>query len=376
MELRENRDFFNILKGIAILAVVIGHVGPNVIPIFAKPENIYVPYVYSFHLALFFFVSGLLFNDEKYRDKPYLVFINRFKRCYLTFFIYCLIVELIFHAIPLRSYYGRKAAYDFSKFLHHALNFLTFRKLPPEANALWFVPPYILASSFFGFVVYVTNKIANYLGNFKMLKNKDYCKLFLIFLFSVLLSLIGYNKAIQKATFLYRAETSLFVLPLLALGYFFRYYIKNLDKVLNFFVFIVFLTLSIFICYFYIPQNYKFPRIDLKYLRYTYLLYYTLAFLGIYQAMYIAKILLKYDFFKIIKSFFSLTGENTFEIMAFHRSVFLGLGYLLILVFGKIKIESTFWYNISIIVFSILPCFLIAYIKHFLSNFMHKKNKN
>ena len=49
-----NKTYWNIVKGIGILCIVIGHTG---IPL--------LYYVYLFHLAIFFFVSGYLYKEEK-----------------------------------------------------------------------------------------------------------------------------------------------------------------------------------------------------------------------------------------------------------------------------------------------------------------------
>ena len=54
----------DILRSIAIILVVIGHAGG--IPGLERLEHRFV--IYSYHLALFFFVSGYLFRDMKWQD--------------------------------------------------------------------------------------------------------------------------------------------------------------------------------------------------------------------------------------------------------------------------------------------------------------------
>ena len=68
MEKKKNRLYWNIIKGIGILCIVIGH-----------SWKLLSGFVYLFHLAIFFFVGGYLYNDEKYSEDPYLYFANKLK---------------------------------------------------------------------------------------------------------------------------------------------------------------------------------------------------------------------------------------------------------------------------------------------------------
>ena len=54
------RDYWNILKGIGAFCVVLGHCAMPV-------QN----FVYLFHVPLFFFISGYMYNEQKYGDAPY-----------------------------------------------------------------------------------------------------------------------------------------------------------------------------------------------------------------------------------------------------------------------------------------------------------------
>ncbi|MEG0793268.1 MAG: acyltransferase family protein [Lachnospiraceae bacterium] len=75
-------NFIDISKGIGILLVILGHAG-----------NIYVEsFVGLFHMSLFIFISGFLWNDTKYASNPKLLFYNRFKTLYIPYLKY----ELLF----------------------------------------------------------------------------------------------------------------------------------------------------------------------------------------------------------------------------------------------------------------------------------------
>ena len=51
---RPDREYWNIMKGIGIICVVIGHS-------WMQMQN----FVYAFHMPLFFFISGYLYDEEK-----------------------------------------------------------------------------------------------------------------------------------------------------------------------------------------------------------------------------------------------------------------------------------------------------------------------
>ena len=53
----DDRKFWNIMKGIGIICVVVGHSGSWL-----------TPYVYMFHMVLFVFISGYLFNERYVGD--------------------------------------------------------------------------------------------------------------------------------------------------------------------------------------------------------------------------------------------------------------------------------------------------------------------
>lgn len=87
VEVIKRYAFVDILKGIAILFIVYGHIIPGIFPSFAK-------WITTFHIPLFFFVSGLLFNEIKYRNNFKTFLIGRGKGLVLPFLIFSLIVAI------------------------------------------------------------------------------------------------------------------------------------------------------------------------------------------------------------------------------------------------------------------------------------------
>ena len=66
------------LKGWAIILVVLGHAGIGEI----------VRVIYSFHMALFFFIAGYSYHFEKYARNPYALLSARLKTSLLPYFLY------------------------------------------------------------------------------------------------------------------------------------------------------------------------------------------------------------------------------------------------------------------------------------------------
>lgn len=90
--------FVDILKGIAILLIVYGHIIPGTVPFVTDWAS-------TFHIPLFFFVSGLLFNNIKYKDNLFRFFKNRAKGLVFPFFVFSIIVALGYYYV-IEDYYS------------------------------------------------------------------------------------------------------------------------------------------------------------------------------------------------------------------------------------------------------------------------------
>ena len=81
-------EWIDILKGIGIILVVVGHSNFS----FAKATTAMFiqKYIYSFHMPLFFFVSGYLFVKDKYSNfKRFLRVKTKTLMIPYFFFLYC-----------------------------------------------------------------------------------------------------------------------------------------------------------------------------------------------------------------------------------------------------------------------------------------------
>ncbi|OYP59578.1 acyltransferase family protein, partial [Prevotella sp. P3-122] len=59
MEIHKRLQYVDFLKGFAILCVVVGHIAA-----FNPKCDLLIDFVYSFHMPLFFFISGFLCHKK------------------------------------------------------------------------------------------------------------------------------------------------------------------------------------------------------------------------------------------------------------------------------------------------------------------------
>ena len=82
---RPDREYWNIMKGIGIICVVIGHS-------WMQMQN----FVYAFHMPLFFFISGYLYDEEKYGDQPFVYISRRIRSVWIKYMVWEA-VFILFH---------------------------------------------------------------------------------------------------------------------------------------------------------------------------------------------------------------------------------------------------------------------------------------
>ncbi len=123
----------DIFKAIGMLFVISGHVFVS--------DKVYSLYIHSFHIPLFFFVSGYLFHNAEI--KTYVL--KKLKRLIFPYFMYGIVILLL--CVLLFS------DFNYNKYIK---SFLFFNNFPdiPVAGALWF-----LTSLFFANIIfYLLNK--------------------------------------------------------------------------------------------------------------------------------------------------------------------------------------------------------------------------
>lgn len=99
-----------ILQAIGIILVVVGHKCIGTIPTMLN-----VFFIYSYHMALFVFISGYLFKDEHIKDvKGYIA--KKFKHLVIPYYIYNLIYGIIFTSLKKANIISYGLDFSFESF--------------------------------------------------------------------------------------------------------------------------------------------------------------------------------------------------------------------------------------------------------------------
>lgn len=294
----------NILKALAILIVVAGHLEFSLIPMFPP---------YSFQVILFFFIAGILFK-EKYSFLEF--FKRRLKSLLIPYFMYSILYIGItaFIAPIIGKFWGMPITLK-NEFL---MPFLTGHQLD-LISPLWFVPCL--------FITLIVYKLLSYI------KISNKIKLFIYFFFSLLaIKLQGFSENIY---FLWILRT-MYALFFVHLGFLFnknQWYTKyNLFsfKALN-------VVLVIQSLLWLTNQDYNaIDGIGLHFLlvwgKYNnWIIPILTSLTGIWISLFIVEIL--YDKIKNW-NFLNKVGQNTYHIMANHLLVFNIITYSLLALKG------------------------------------------
>lgn len=257
-------EYIDIAKGFGIILVIVGHC--------IKTGMFINNWIYSFHVPLFFFISGFCFNNIKYADNNYFV-IQRTK----TLLMPCIYFSIFIYIISF------------------SLNFYPPTDYPPDA--LWFVFILYLSECFY----FIINK---YFGN-------KIIKLSILFLMLLIGLILNINKiilpfclcSIFPAVFYY------------GIGNIFKdtfhYYIK---KQLNIYVTLFLFLPSVCLCFFERTMNLK-----ENYIPSPEILFIIISFISIFAFLSISiSINNVKGFFIKFKNVILFLGKNTLIILALH----------------------------------------------------------
>lgn len=288
-----NRKYWNIVKGISILSIVIGHCC-----------YFLVPFVYLYHLAIFFFVSGYFYSEEKYGDNPNLLIINRAQKNWPKYAFFCIVFILLHNLMVNKGLLLNTVAYSRTEMIINIINSMFFITTEDMCGALWFIPVLLIANAFFGYIIYFSKKLCS---EFSI--SEEYKDAFIIFM-CILCGIVGLFLNNSNIYVLFHSETSFLVIPLIAVGYYTKEKIADLSKILKFALFI---PVVLLLYYFAYKMN-LFINLSSNVIGSLYL-FYPISFIGIYFVLFLSKIVYFVPYLsRIIKD----AGEYSFEIMASH----------------------------------------------------------
>ncbi len=306
--MNKKKIYWNIVKALGIISIVAGHCCARL-----------VKFVYFYHLALFFFVGGALYNESKYGNDPYLNFSSKIKNNWLKFVMFSFFFSLIHNFLLKNGMIVGTQLFGIKEIVTSCVYSFIFICDELMAGALWFVPTFILSSTIFGMIIYFSNKIFVYLKYNKKIKN------YFILISTVFCGLIGIYLVTRQVSLLYHFQICFLVIPFFTFGYFFKNFAENIKNKINIFLFVISMITLIYI-YFKIDFF-----VDLSFNKITNLyLFYPISFAGIYICLYLSGLISKLKFANV---FFDKIGNYSYEIMGMHFLIFKIIDF----VFAKIN---------------------------------------
>lgn len=194
-------NWIDILKAIAIFFVVLGH---------TLNGGLIEQYIYSFHIPLFFFLSGMFFKNDKVIN----TFKNKSKTLLIPYFVFGIISILVFLIL------GKYAVSSLGKGTYNSSFFVYFKELLYGSAydgalkfnlPLWFLPCLFITS-------------ISYLLFYKVFKNKT--QIIVPILFLIISILI--NNFISIPVLPFSINTAFTMIIFYSLGYSFKSNIKNI----------------------------------------------------------------------------------------------------------------------------------------------------
>lgn len=286
-----DREFWNIMKGLGIFSVVVGHS-------WMWAQN----FVYLYHVPLFFFISGYFYNEQKYGDRPWLNLHNRL-HLWIKYIIVCIPFILLhnyfirWHLVPLDTPYDSGT----DMVIQMAYTVIGWNR-EFLAGVLWFVPTLVMASVFSGFTVTASRMAYVHTG-------KTVLKFILQAVIIISAGTAGYLMIQSGWQLPDKMQITLTVLPYMWLGYLLRNYMKEIEKWIRTEVALAFLLVLL-----WYGRNHLISLVD----GYITPFMYVMSVMGFYVCMWLSGILRQYRPLRWIAAVFSDFGQASFWIMLVH----------------------------------------------------------
>ena len=331
--MKKRNEFLDIIKGITIFLVVLGHcvVNGNGIKFIEKElfwgDSIY-KFIYSFHMPLFALISGyfLYFSVEKYNMRTG-------------------IIKKIKHLLPPIIVFGIYRYFLYGKFfLEETLLFKFFHLIFTILDGYWFLHSIL----YFSIIIFIVKNVF-----------KDSTKVYVIIF---LISLV-----IPNVVFYMGTSTILFLYPFLIGGYFFAKYqekiLKEVEKKYNFILSLV--TLIFGSLLFLFQENYYIyvsglnivkTKLGVSTLHQLYINLFRIS-AGLIGSIFILLVFYKiYTLIKVKKIYdtFIYMGKNSLEIYCFQELII-----IFILKPLSINFEKSYIINFFETIIVILLCVFI-----------------
>ena len=279
----KREPFWDVVKGIGIICILLGH-SCRYVSIIA--------FVYLFHLPLFFFVTGYLFDAGKWKGRLNEFIGSRITPTWVRFMIYGAFFVLTHNFFVSRGALAGDL-YNHTAMMSNWLNYTVFATSDSLGGALWFIPVWLFAICIFGAL--------------KEFLKKEW----LLAGACVLCSAAGLFLYSREIGIAYHLQTSFLAIGFMYLGHALRVYVKDLRKFLN--------PVAGLLCFAALILLRKTVNVtmDLSGFHIPGVWIYVISPVGIYMVLCAAKYLSLLP----VATAFSFLGAHSFDIMALHFSV-------------------------------------------------------
>ena len=346
--MEERNNLIDISKAIGIISVIIGHCCVA-LPIINFPINLFV---YTYHIMIFFFVSGFCYNEKKYGDHLGNYVYKKISKLVALFFLYNLFFVL-FHNLLVNLSLISAPAYSKTDMFIWIVNGFLMETNESLLGAFWFLPMFLFSNLLFGIEFSFSSTICKKNKN----KNKKY---FIDFLFILLCIYIAYFAHSRGLFLYYHIQTSCLAIPVIYFGWLVKKYSRYIDKFINVGgLLISFLLICIFI------RNLNF-RVELSQNIITNIFgFYFLSITGIYFCLSFSKLLLK---IRWVNKSLVFIGKNSFHFMALHFLCFKLIDFnvsinTIDVLENRMIFPCTYQFGLVYVVFSILAISLFIMAK-------------
>lgn len=306
-EIKENGriKWISIFKGILIILMVIGHT-----------NTIFKNIIYSFHIPVFFMISGYLFKET---NENFVEFTKRKFKSLMVPFVQIVLVTTLISVIASKNtniFYNQEINFNL---IYYFLRYFVTSDL---AGATWFLPTLFFTNLIFKFITDYFIK--------KQYSNKKVC--IYSFILCFILGLWGYTYYNKPEGLSYNFDLSFLASYMFALGFAIKTFKKDVNGTTKSFLLIISIL-------FFIYYNYNLvSRLDWPSRIFPNIFLLTLIS---FSAFYIiSNICIKISRLKLENKLLCYIGDNSIDVLAYHFLGFRVLFYILYL-FNIVGIEQT-----------------------------------
>ena len=303
--MNQRNDLIDSVKGIGMISVIIGH-SLVTLPISHLKLGIFV---YLYHIMLFFFVAGFLYDGNKYNHfKSAHIYIG--KRFYGIFKPYVLYNTgfVLLHNLLSSFWLINAGAYSVNECIIWLVSGAILQTNEAMLGAFWFLPVLFVSCVMFCISFCLSAEISTRFCN---------CKNVTIILMSFIMlpfAILGLYTNYFGMYLSYHIQTALLAVPIMYLGYISKIYYP---KIRSLFSWVGCLASCAVLC---LIVHYNVISVELSANQIgNVFLFYPVTCIGLYFCICLANILQKCS---PVQKLLSFIGKNSFHFMALHFIIF------------------------------------------------------